>query len=225
LRRLCGSRFVLRLRRCSGGSHGRAKQALPLKNSTPERRAFATRMWYVSVMPRLDECAVAASHALLSAALGGLLCVASSSCGSSTGSSTSAVSTGASSSSSSAGSSMASSAGATSTGAASTGASSSTGSATQATASTDIDTPIPDTECDGGVSPTPQVTSSTVGALTEDQFTSMCAAQNGIFELQPHCSGSNACRGMSYWSENQTLIQHTCRAQNSCAGYSCVICD
>jgi hypothetical protein len=30
---------------------------------------------------------------------------------------------------------------------------------------------------------------------------------------------------MSYDTETQTLLQHTCRATNTCAGFSCVICD
>jgi hypothetical protein len=90
---------------------------------------------------------------------------------------------------------------------------------------TNGDTPIPDTACDGGVSPDPTITSSTVGVVTLDQFTSQCNAVNGILETQPHCGGSNACRGMSYDSNTQTLTEHTCRATNSCAGYSCVVCD
>jgi len=61
--------------------------------------------------------------------------------------------------------------------------------------------------------------------MTLDLFTSQCNAENGIVEIQPHCGGSNACRGMSYDTELQTLIEHTCRSMNSCAGYSCVVCD
>jgi hypothetical protein len=103
------------------------------------------------------------------------------------------------------------------------GASASAGAASTETAYGD--TPIPATACDGGVSPNPTVTSTTVGALTLGQFTSQCNTYNGIVETQPHCGGSNACRGMSYDTETQTLSEHTCRATNTCAGYSCVVCD
>ncbi len=151
-----------------------------------------------------DDRSFDVSQALLSAALGGLLCVAACS------SATLSHPVGTESSSTS------------SQGAASTGDSTSTSSSTVVT---NGDTPIPDTTCDGGVSPTPAVTSTTAGALTMAQFQSLCAAQNGLYELQPHCGGSNACRGMSYDSELQTLIEHTCRGTNSCAGYSCIICD
>jgi hypothetical protein len=137
-------------------------------------------------MAELDSFPVSA--ALLSAALGGLLCVASSACSSSNVSGTSPTPV-------------------------------STGTAANA------DTPVPDTTCDGGVLPNRQITSSTVAALTLDQFTAQCQALSGILEIQPHCGGSNACRGMSYDSETQTLTEHTCRMLNSCAGFSCVVCD
>ena len=58
--------------------------------------------------------------------------------------------------------------------------------------------------------------------LTLEQFTALCDSMNGIFEIQPHCGGSNACRGMSYDTGTQTLTEHTCRGTNTCAGYSCV---
>ncbi len=140
----------------------------------------------VGVVSWSNETGVGASHALLSAALGGLLSVASAACGTS-------------------------------------GASSSALAASSET--TNGDTPIPATACDGGVSPDPGVTSTTVLSLTLDQFTAQCTAENGIVETQPHCGGSNACRGMSYDIETQTLTEHTCRATNTCAGYSCVVCD
>jgi len=131
-----------------------------------------------------DETDHPASHALLSAALGGLLCVATSRC-------------------------SANSAGSDS------GASSVNG-----------DTPIPAIACDAGVSPDPSVTSATIVAnMTESEFMAQCDAVSGILEIQPHCGGSNSCRGMSYDLETQTLSEHTCRATNTCAGYSCVVCD
>jgi hypothetical protein len=85
-------------------------------------------------------------------------------------------------------------------------------------------TPIPATKCESGRVPNPQVTSTVVGALTQDEFASRCAALNGIFEIQPLCGGSNSCRGMSYDSDSQALTEHSCQATNTCAGYSCVVC-
>ncbi|MGH7282245.1 MAG: hypothetical protein ACRELY_12015, partial [Polyangiaceae bacterium] len=85
--------------------------------------------------------------------------------------------------------------------------------------------PYPSFECDGGVATDPGVTSSVVGAVTQDDFTAQCNAKNGVFEIQPHCGGSNNCRGFSYDSETQTLSEHSCRATNSCGGYSCIVCD
>jgi hypothetical protein len=123
-----------------------------------------------------------ASQALLAAALGGLLCVASAGCSSNSSDSSAPV--------------------------------------------TNADSPIPDTECPSGYYTDPTDTSVTaVNDETEDVFKSACDAKNGIFEVQPQCGGANACRGMSYDSKTQTLSEHTCRATNTCAGYSCVICN
>ena len=120
---------------------------------------------------------------MISAALGGLLCLASSACSNSDS--------------------------------ASSGAETANG-----------DTPIPSTACDGGVDHDPHVTSSTVVAdLTLDAFTSQCDAKNGVVEIHPHCGGFNACRGMSYDSATEMLTEHTCRGTNTCAGFSCVVCD
>jgi hypothetical protein len=88
------------------------------------------------------------------------------------------------------------------------------------------DTPIPATACTSGVIAHPSATSITaVDDVTQDSFKSQCDAKNGIFETQPECGGSNACRGMSYDSKTTTLMEHTCQATNTCAGYSCVVCD
>jgi hypothetical protein len=153
------------------------------------------------------------SPALLSAALGGLLCVASSACGGSTAPSPGSANMGG------AGASASASGTADSSGSAGSAAGSSS------VAAVNPDTPVPDTTCDGGVVPNPQITASAVDALTLDQFTARCQTVNGILEIQPHCSGSNACRGFSYDSETQVLVEHTCRGMNSCAGFSCVVCD
>ena len=71
----------------------------------------------------------------------------------------------------------------------------------------------------------PQVLSREIATMTQDDFTAACAAKNGIFEIQPNCGGSNACRGMSYDSNTATYTEHSCRATNTCAGMSCVVCD
>jgi len=131
----------------------------------------------------LDESS--ASHALLSAALGGLLCVAA--CAPKAGQQTSDAAT--------------------------TGDAGSEASAQ----------PF---ECDGGVVADAGVTSSeVVTSLTLEDFTSQCDAQHGVVEIEPHCGGSNNCRGFTYDTGTQLLTQHTCRATNACAGYSCIICD
>jgi hypothetical protein len=80
--------------------------------------------------------------------------------------------------------------------------------------------------CDGGVSSSPTVTaSSIVTDMTLASFTTQCDGRNGVVEIQPHCGGLNNCRGMSYDTGTQTLTEHTCRATNTCAGYTCVVCD
>jgi hypothetical protein len=126
-----------------------------------------------------------ASRALLSAALGGLLCASMSTCAATT----------------------------------------TTSDSGSPDAPVGLDSgPAP--QCDSGIPDAAVVTSSTIVAnMTLDSFTSQCQALNGAVEIQPHCGGSNSCRGMSYDTETQTLLQHTCRATNTCAGYSCVICD
>jgi hypothetical protein len=87
------------------------------------------------------------------------------------------------------------------------------------------DTPVPATACATGVIPNPQVTSTMMAVLSQDQFVAQCNARHGIYELQPGCGGSNSCRGMSYDATTQTLSEHTCRSTNTCGGYSCVICS
>ncbi|MGH7285816.1 MAG: hypothetical protein ACRELY_30215 [Polyangiaceae bacterium] len=87
------------------------------------------------------------------------------------------------------------------------------------------DSPQPATACSTGVSPNPKVSSTSVETLTKDQFQAQCDQRHGIFEVQPECGGSNACRGMSYDTNTSTLSEHDCRATNTCAGYTCVICD
>jgi len=87
------------------------------------------------------------------------------------------------------------------------------------------DVAAPPFQCDGGVFADAGVTSSmTVTNMTLATFTSQCDMLYGVVEIIPECRGSNSCRGMSYDSGTETLTQHTCRATNTCAGYSCVVC-
>jgi hypothetical protein len=70
------------------------------------------------------------------------------------------------------------------------------------------------------------ITSSTVVAdMTLEKFTADCDALGGALEIHPHCGGFNSCKGMSYDTGTQTLTEHTCKGLNTCAGYSCIICN
>jgi hypothetical protein len=70
------------------------------------------------------------------------------------------------------------------------------------------------------------VTSTTyVPSLTLADFTTECDQRGGTVEIEPHCGGSNSCRGMSYDTGTGELTEHTCKGMNTCAGYSCIICD
>lgn len=72
---------------------------------------------------------------------------------------------------------------------------------------------------------TPTVTASRVlEDMTLEQFSEACEARHGTLEIHPHCGGVNSCRGMSFDETIQTFTEHTCRGQNTCAGYSCIIC-
>ena len=104
-------------------------------------------------------------------------------------------------------------------------ASSSDASVSSSSGATNPHTPIPDTACEDGQVPDPVVTSSEVVVLTEEDFRGICSEAGGIFEIQPLCGGSNACRGIAYDSATHVLTEHTCQATNTCAGYNCVVCD
>ena len=97
---------------------------------------------------------------------------------------------------------------------------------TEPTTPANGDSPIPRTECADGVyaEADRSVTTRTSGSVAQADFQARCAAESGIYETQPNCGGSNSCRGMSYDSKTQTLTEHTCRATNTCAGFSCVTC-
>jgi hypothetical protein len=85
---------------------------------------------------------------------------------------------------------------------------------------------LPAAVCTTGVSDSPAVTSTTVDAtMTLATFTAECNQRGGQLETEPHCGGLNGCRGVSWDTGTATLTEHTCRGTNTCAGYSCIICN
>jgi hypothetical protein len=69
------------------------------------------------------------------------------------------------------------------------------------------------------------VSSENVGALTEEQFTTLCNERGGTVEVMPHCGGFATAKGFSYDSTTQLLSEHTCAGTNTCAGWNCVVPD
>ena len=68
------------------------------------------------------------------------------------------------------------------------------------------------------------ITASTVDPdMTLEKFTEECDARGGKLESHSHCGGANSCKGLSYDTGTDVLTEHTCKALNTCAGYSCVI--
>lgn len=122
-------------------------------------------------------------------------------------------------------SSDASSSGSGTSGSASSGSASSSDASASSGTGTNPHTPIPNTACGDGQVENPEVTSSVVVLLSQEDFQAICAEAGGIFEIQPLCGGSNACRGIAYDSGTHVLTHHTCQATNTCAGYNCVVCD
>jgi hypothetical protein len=59
--------------------------------------------------------------------------------------------------------------------------------------------------------------------MTLDLFTMLCDQMGGVLEVHSHCGGMNSCVGFSYDSGTQTFTEHTCKALNTCTGYSCVL--
>ncbi|MEO8796995.1 MAG: hypothetical protein ABI551_03845 [Polyangiaceae bacterium] len=79
--------------------------------------------------------------------------------------------------------------------------------------------------CDAGVVDDPAIMSMTTGAMSEADFTARCDSAHGVVQVEPHCGGNNQCRGFSYDSKTQALTENTCRATNTCGGFSCIVCD
>ncbi len=81
-------------------------------------------------------------------------------------------------------------------------------------------------ECKEGQVANPTVTETKqVVDMTEEAFTAECDARAGVVEVEPHCGGSNGCRGFSYDSTIDARTEHSCKGANTCAGWSCVVCD
>jgi hypothetical protein len=92
-------------------------------------------------------------------------------------------------------------------------------------ATVDADAATNPYECDGGVVPDAGITSSQVISMTLQDFTDLCTQKGGVLEIEPHCGGLNSCRGLSYDTGTTVLTEHSCRDLNTCAGYSCIICN
>jgi hypothetical protein len=60
-------------------------------------------------------------------------------------------------------------------------------------------------------------------SMTLEKFIVLCNQRGGVVELICHCGGANTCKGISYDTTIGMLSEHTCRGMNTCAGYSCVI--
>ena len=82
-------------------------------------------------------------------------------------------------------------------------------------------------ECPGGAVADPPVITSTktVADLTSEAFQADCNKRHGVFEIEPHCGGSNGCRGVSYDNGTDAYTEHSCRGANTCGGFSCIVCD
>jgi len=74
-----------------------------------------------------------------------------------------------------------------------------------------------------GPASSPKVTSTqVVASLSLEEFDSRCAKREGVTQIHPHCGGANSCKGFSYDSDTDQLVEHTCKGYNTCAGMSCV---
>jgi hypothetical protein len=54
-------------------------------------------------------------------------------------------------------------------------------------------------------------------------FQAMCDARGGTVEVMAHCGGLATAAGFSYDTTTETLIEHSCKGQNTCAGWNCVL--
>jgi mono/diheme cytochrome c family protein len=59
-------------------------------------------------------------------------------------------------------------------------------------------------------------------AISFAEFTLTCDSRGGLVETHMVCGSTNACAGVSYNKYSKQLKEHTCAAQNTCGGMSCV---
>ena len=94
--------------------------------------------------------------------------------------------------------------------------------ATPADGAGPVDAGPRDAPCD--VDPLRMITAADAApGLTLAEFTAMCDGLGGFIEIHPHCGGMNSCRGISYDSGIGVLTEHTCAGLNTCTGFSCVV--
>ena len=68
-----------------------------------------------------------------------------------------------------------------------------------------------------------EITSKTqTQPLTEADFKAMCDARSGTVEVMAHCGGLASGPGFAYDITTLTLVEHTCKGANTCAGWNCL---
>jgi hypothetical protein len=83
-----------------------------------------------------------------------------------------------------------------------------------------------------GTEATPESTTEKEGAkitsqvkvpdMTFAKFSADCDARGGLVQTHAVCAGNNSCKGVSFNKYDLILSEHTCKAQNTCGGMSCV---
>lgn len=70
----------------------------------------------------------------------------------------------------------------------------------------------------------PRVISVTTDStMTFEKFSASCEERGGYVQTTAVCAGNNSCKGVSFLSSDSTLMEHSCKAMNSCGpGMSCV---
>ena len=63
---------------------------------------------------------------------------------------------------------------------------------------------------------------STDESMTFGRFSAECTTRGGFVQTHATCFGNNSCRGVSYNRSDHILTEHTCKAMNTCGGFSCV---
>lgn len=174
--------------------------------------------------PKPGSSSFTASRSLLTAALGGLLCLGAGGCTGDSDTPNVAAEAGADTGGSDAAKADTGSPGdgavATETGA--DGASTGDAGDDGADAATLDDAATPDAAAEADAPPT--ITLSVVDkTMTLEEFTKRCDALGGKVEIHPHCGGVNSCKGMSYDTTTSVYTEHGCKGLNTCAGYSCVV--